>query len=79
MAFLIRGGLILAIVCHSTWAYAAPFPQGKPNIFFSKKYQRQKYQFRFFSGVNFREIAPLISPNCDKWKAIQIDTTTTEI
>ena len=37
MAFLIRGGLILAIVCHSTWAYAAPFPQGKPNIFFSKK------------------------------------------
>ena len=70
MAFLIRGGLILAIVCHSTWAYAAPFPQGKPNNFFSKKKrkenQRQKYQFRFFSGGNFREIASLISPNCDK-------------
>jgi len=62
MAFLIRGGLILAIVCHSTWAYAAPFPQGKPNIFFSTS----KISVQVFFGVNFREIAPLISPNCDK-------------
>ena len=56
MAFLIRGGLILAIVCHSTWAYAAPFPQGKPN-FFSKKFLVKNISSGFF-GVNFNETAP---------------------
>ena len=52
MAFLIRGGLILAIVCHSTWAYAAPFPQGKPNNFFFKK--KKKVNVKNISSGFFR-------------------------
>ena len=48
MAFLIRGGLILAIVCHSTWAYAASFPQGKPNFF--QKNSTSKILARVFSA-----------------------------
>ena len=56
MAFLIRGGLILAIVCHSTWAYAAPFPQGKPNNFFFKKKKKKstsKISVQVFFGRQF--------------------------
>ena len=48
MAFLIRGGLILAIVCHSTWAYAAPFPQGKPNNLKKKKINVKNISSGFF-------------------------------
>ena len=48
MAFLIRGGLILAIVCHSTWAYAAPFPQGKPNNLKNKKINVKNISSGFF-------------------------------